>query len=197
MIFDYSGDQGSRILAWLQPHLKGIALSLENELPEQALALIYSGIDTLGLLDAPPGVIDATRSTFMPWCETYIIPRVQSVEGDPLTAIDLYAARCGVLHASTPVSNLGRKGDAREIWYQFRGKTGINIPGVWLLHPLRLDVEVLAWAFRDGVLAFFADIQKDPARLQLANSRAQHFLRWGIAQPDHPPAAASAVPNQA
>jgi hypothetical protein len=60
--------------------------------------------------------------------------------------------------------------------------------------PLRLDVKVLAWAFRDGGLAFFADIQKDPARLQLAISRAQHFLRWGIAEPDHPPAA---VPNQA
>jgi hypothetical protein len=197
MIFHYSGDQGSRILAWLQPHLKSIALSLENELPEQALALIYSGIDTLGLLDAPPSVSDATRSTFMPWCETYIIPRVQSVEGDPLTAIDLYAARCGVLHTSTPASNLGRKGDAREIWYQFKGKTGINLLSVLPLHPLRIDVEVLASALRDGGLAFFADIQKDPARLQLADSRAQHFLRWGIAEPDQAPAAASAVPNRA
>jgi hypothetical protein len=44
--------------------------------------------------------------------------------------------------------------------------------GVWPLPPLRLDVKVLAWAFRDGGLAFFADIQKDPTRLQLAISRA-------------------------
>jgi hypothetical protein len=110
MIFNYPGDQGSRILAWLQPHLKGIALSFDNELPEQALVLIYSGIDTLGLLAAPSSVTDATRSTFIPWCEAYIVPRVQSVEGDPVTAMDLYGARCGVLHTSTPASALGRKG---------------------------------------------------------------------------------------
>jgi len=196
MIFNYSGDQGSRILAWFRPHLKGIAVSLGNDLPEQGLALIYSGIDTLGLLGAPPGVTDATRSTFMPWCETYIVPRVQSVEGDPLTAIDLYGARCGVLHTSTPTSALGRKGDAREVWYQFKGKTGVNMLSVLPLHPLRLDIEALAWAFRHGGIAFLSDLQKDPARQQLADSRAQHFLRLGIVEPDHSPAltvASSAV----
>jgi hypothetical protein len=187
MVFTYAGDQGSRTLAWLGPHLKGIALSLENELPEQALALIYSGIDTLGLLGAAASITDATRSTFMPWCETYILPRVQSVEGDPLTAVDLYAARCGVLHTSTPASALGRKGDAREIWYQFRGRTGINMLCVLPVPALRLDVEVLAWAFRDGALAFLADLQKDLVRLQVADNRAQHFLRWGIVELDHPP----------
>jgi hypothetical protein len=193
MVFNYSGDQGSRFLAWLGPHLKGIALSLENGLPEQALALIYSGIDTLGLLGAAAGIADATRSTFMPWCETYILPRVQSVEGDPLIAVDLYAARCGVLHTSTPASALGRKGDAREIWYQFRGRTGINMLCVLPVPALRLDVEVLAWAFRDGALTFLSDLQKDPARLQVADNRAQHFLRWGIVEPDHAPDVASST----
>jgi hypothetical protein len=185
MVFTYAGDQGSRTLAWLGPHLKGIALSLENELPEQALNLIYSGIDTLGLLGAVDGITDATRSTFMPWCETYILPRVQSVEGAPLTAVDLYAARCGVLHTSTPASALGRRGDAREIWYQFRGRTGINMLCDLPVPALRIDVEVLAWAFREGALAFVADIQKDPAKLQMADNRAQHFLRWGIVELDH------------
>jgi len=46
---------------------------------------------------------------------------------------------------------------------------------------------VLAWAFRDGALAFFADLQKDPARAQLAEGRAQHFLRWGTVELDHLP----------
>lgn len=187
MVFTYAGDRGSRTVSWLGPHLKGIALSLENELPEQALASIYSGIDTLGLLGAATGITDATRSTFMTWCEAYILPRVQSVEGDPLTAVDLYAARCGVLHTSTPESALGRKGDAREIWYQFRGRTGVNMLCDLSVPALRLDVEVFAWAFRDGAVAFFADLQKDPARLQVADARAQHFLRWGIVELDHSP----------
>ena len=193
MIFNYPGDQGSRILAWLQPHLKGIALSFDNELPEQALVLIYSGIDTLGLLAAPSGVTDATRNTFIPWCEAYIVPRVQSVEGDPVTAMDLYGARCGVLHTSTPASALGRKGDAREIWYQYRGRTGINMLCVLPIPALRIDIEALVWAFRDGALAFLSDLQKDPARGQLADSRAQHFLRWGIVEPDHTPDLAAPI----
>ncbi|MGB6691703.1 MAG: hypothetical protein WBE76_28015 [Terracidiphilus sp.] len=33
MIFDYSRDQGNRIFASYQPHLVGVALSLEDDLP--------------------------------------------------------------------------------------------------------------------------------------------------------------------
>jgi hypothetical protein len=195
MILSYSGDQGSRIMAWFQPHLKSIALTLENGLPEQCLALIYSGIDTWALLAAPPPLVDTTRSVFMDWCEAYILPRVQSVEGEALAAIDLYGARCGVLHTSTPQSALGRTGTARELWYQFNGQTGVRMLSVLPRPALRLDVSALAWAFRDGALACLADIQKGPARAQLAENRAQHFMRWRVVEMDHPPAPVTTLPG--
>ena len=72
-----------------------------------ALALIYSGIDTFGLLAAPPAIQDACGDTFKQWCEKYILHRVQPVEGGLVNAIDLWAAQCGVLHTSTPLFSFG------------------------------------------------------------------------------------------
>jgi len=40
-------------------------------LPEAGLVLIYSGIDTLGLLAAAPEIEDATGETFKGWCKKY------------------------------------------------------------------------------------------------------------------------------
>jgi len=86
------------------------------------LGVIYSGIDTLGLLAAAPEIDDATGETFKGWCKKYLLARLQSIDGKPLEAVDLWAARCGVLHTSAPVSTLSRKGEAHEIWYRFQGK---------------------------------------------------------------------------
>jgi hypothetical protein len=141
--------------------------------------LIYSAIDSFGLLGAPPGVNYATRSTFIDWVDKYVLPHVVAIEGQALTAVDLYAARCGVLHSSTPVSEMGDKGKAREIWYRFGGLTGIRMIGAFAQLPLTVDVEALASALKRGGLQFCMDINADPVRYQLADSRAQHFLRWG------------------
>jgi hypothetical protein len=152
---------------------------MNEGLPEAALTLIYSGIDTFGLLAAPPDHVDASGKTFMQWCETYILPRLQSVEGDPVTALDLWGARCGVLHTSTPLSRVARDGRAHEMWYQFLGRAGINLIMDAKLKPLGLDIQNLAMAFKEGGLAFLEDLKQDPTQLQNAEARAQHFLRWG------------------
>jgi hypothetical protein len=39
--------------------------------------------------------------------------------------------------------------------------------GVWPLPPLRLDVKVLAWVFRDGGLAFLQTSRKTPPGFSL------------------------------
>lgn len=179
MIFEYAGDDGSRIVSWFKEHLRAIGTCVNEGLPEASLALIYSGIDTLGLLAAPPDVVDASSNTFKDWCERYILPRLRSVEGEPITAVDLWGARCGLLHTSTPLSKAGRDGNAHEMWYQFLGSAGMNLIMNAKLKPLGLDVENLATAFKEGGLAFLADLKQDPTGVQNADARAQHFLRWG------------------
>jgi hypothetical protein len=181
VLFEYAGDDPnkSRVVSWFQMQLRAIGTCVDARLPEAALALVYSGIDTFGLLAAPPDVLDASNDTFKEWCEKYILPRVESVEGEPLTALDLWAARCGVLHNSTPLSKLERDGKARQIWYQFDGRTGINIILNAHVRPLILDILILGMAFKEGGIACITHINADAVAFQAADARAQHFLRWG------------------
>ena len=70
----YEGDEsGGQILPWFKLQLKAIGTLWDAELPEHVLTIIYSGIDSFGLLAAPPGVLDASGTTFMQWCARYIL----------------------------------------------------------------------------------------------------------------------------
>jgi hypothetical protein len=181
MQFYYEGDEpGGRMLAWFKLQLKAIGALWDAELPEAALTIIYSGIDSFGLLAAPPGVLDASGNTFKQWCEKYILPRLQSLDGTPVTSVDLWAARCGVLHTSTPLSKLEREGTVRQIFYQFKDKTGVNMILNAQQMPVRIDVAALGVAFKEGGIAFISDLNNDQPIQRVAEDRAQHFLRWGI-----------------
>ena len=184
MKFYYDGDEpGGRTLSWFKLQLKAIGTLWDAELPEAALTIIYSGIDSFGLLAAPPGVLDASGETFKQWCEKYILTRLQSVDGAPITSEDLWAARCGILHTATPLSRLEREGIARQIFYQFKDKTGVNMILNAQQMPVRLDIGNLGLAFKEGGIAFLTDLKNDSPGLRAADERAQHFLRWATVTP--------------
>jgi hypothetical protein len=166
------------MLSWFKLQLKAIGTLWDAELPEAALTVIYSGIDSFGLLAAPPGVLDAGGDTFKQWCEKYILTRVKNVDGGPVTSTDLWAARCGVLHTSTPLSRLERDGKARQVFYQFKEKTGVNMLLNAKQAPLRIDIGNLGLAFKESGIAFLTDLKNDPPSQRLAEGRAQYFLRW-------------------
>jgi hypothetical protein len=175
---DYSSDQESRISTWLKEHLRAIDSCVSNDSPEAALALVYSGIDTLGLLAAPRSVTDASEDTFKDWCEKYVVPRLKDVDGEPITPGDLWGGRCGMLHTFTPVSAHSSAGKAHEFWYRFQGRSGANFLPHTPLPILGLDVAELCGAFKEGALAFLKDLANDTIRGSLAEERAQHFVRW-------------------
>jgi len=75
---------------------RGVDVCLYNKLIGPALTLIYTGIDTVGWLDSNNPC--ATRDSFMGWTNRYLL----SSNRLACTAIDLYAARCGLLHTFTP-----------------------------------------------------------------------------------------------
>jgi len=178
MAFDYPGDDGDRTLAWFRERLRSLGTCLSTGHPEAALALVYSGIDVFGWLAAAPGVDFGTGETYKNWCNKYLINRIQSVEGLVLTGDDLWAARCAFLHTSTPISQLSSNGGAHELWYQYQSKAGVNFLLNTSLPPLGLDIERLSLAFREGGIAFIQDLNSDQHARAVADSRAQHFLRW-------------------
>ena len=80
----------------------------------QFLVVVYSTIDTVGLLDAPPNQMRASSHSFKAWVDKYLLPNVL---GGEYNSTDLWAARCGVLHSFTTESDLSRSGVARQIQY--------------------------------------------------------------------------------
>ena len=174
------------VTLWVRGRIEAITLCLSSALPENALTLIYSGIDTLGFLDAPARQQWATQASFEDWARCYVLPSLTPVVGGSPTPVDLYGARCGILHTSSSSSRLGRKGIAREIWYEFRRRSAVNLSLNASGLPLLIDVDQFADAFQSGADQFIVDIRGDSSRLARAEGRAGQFFAWGIRSPAPP-----------
>jgi len=75
------------------------------------LVLLYTGIDVMASLEHIRG--EGTQSSFVRWVDTYFL----NGRNFPCTALDLYSARCSILHTFTPDSRLYNNGKARRIAY--------------------------------------------------------------------------------
>jgi hypothetical protein len=183
--FFIPGTTEEHLKSWLSDRIEAIKVCLQSSLPESALTLIYSGIDTLGFLDAQAKQRWATEASFEQWAERYILPSLTPITGatpTPLTTTDLFGARCGILHTSSSSSQLGRKGGAREIWYEFRGKSGVNLAMNTSGSPLLVNVDQFATSFQTGSAQFLVDIQADKARFNRVIDRANQIFAWGTPQ---------------
>lgn len=92
---------------------KAATTLFEDELYGHFLVVVYATLDTSGLLNAPPSTISASSATFKPWAEQFFIPHIS----EKVSATDLWAARCSILHTYSTVSDLSRSGKARQIQY--------------------------------------------------------------------------------
>jgi hypothetical protein len=76
---------------------------------------MFSAIDALAALNRRKGT-RATRSDFMEWVDEHLLGELDP----PLNAEDLYGARCGILHAYSPTSDLSQTGKAKVLIYKWR-----------------------------------------------------------------------------
>lgn len=102
------------IVGYVKSTFDAANLLYSNNHLGQLLIVIYSAMDTMGLLDAPPTVISATGASFQNWVKKYFLPQDGSFEFDEQ---DLWGARCGVLHTYTAESDKSRAGKLREVQY--------------------------------------------------------------------------------
>jgi hypothetical protein len=123
--------------------------------------LIYSGIDIIASLERKKG--EKTKDSFTRWVDEYLIKSVPL----PCTALELYAARCGILHTLTDESDLSKKGHARKIIYAWgTGKAGdLQKTAQYLGHNcIAIHISELIIAFKKGVEFFLKDVSQDPNR---------------------------------
>lgn len=166
----------SVLLHNIKNHLCAIRLCLDNHLRIPALILIYSGIDMMAALSRPAKAEKVIRADYIDWAERYM----RCKERLGVSGIELYAARCGVIHTATADSQLSNEGKARKIFYAW-GDRQTDEP-MSLLAALGIDdvvvlkVEGLATAFSDGIVCFGDEIDQDAELAFLIRGRADKLF---------------------
>ena len=117
---EFGAEQGGRDLddISLQPYdqaIKQLKDSIEDCLSKgrvlSCLTLLYAAIDIFASLEQQAH--EGTKGSFVRWVDTYMLPN----NALQFCSIDLYAARCGIVHAFSAESDLSRSGKARKILY--------------------------------------------------------------------------------
>ena len=136
--------------------------------------LLYSGIDVVGALERKPGM--RTKASFTHWVDSYML------KAKPLgcSSLELYGARCGLLHTMATESELSKSGKARQINYAWGNakcqdfKTAgdiLNYPDILSIH-----VDDLLEAFKSGLIDYFQEIDKDAARQEIVLKNAGAWI---------------------
>jgi hypothetical protein len=151
---------------------RDIQVLLEAERWRGALLLIYAGIDSMAWVGMESSKDDVGRKDFVAWCDRYLqLPG----KGAP-TGLDLYGARCALLHNYSIFSALSREGACRAIGYTERMEPPVVYrPGV---DPTFVMVSLhhLAEAFFSGIDQFLMDVHADPARRAAADRRLGELI---------------------
>jgi hypothetical protein len=145
----------------IQQLVLAIDVCLERGLVAPTLALVHSGIDTMAWLGLPDGQHDVTGEDFIRWVDSYLLP-----ESDlPCTAVDLYSARCGVLHSMTAESRAIRRGTANRLFYAWGNRSAEDLQRMADLvdaSVVAVQLETLVKAFRTAIDRFVGVLERDP-----------------------------------
>lgn len=153
--------------------LKARKLCLDNECWEAGIMLLYSLIDAMAWLWRDPSHADVTSQDFIDWIDTYMKP--DGAMG--VTAMDLFGARCGLLHSMTGESRKHRELKARKVWYARQVSEGVK----WLvqvymsetLMPVTVSVDALGDAVKTAISRFRLELMKDPQLAERVFERAR------------------------
>ena len=153
----------------------GVEVCLEQKRIAPALILLYSAIDTTGWLDSAER--DATRASFLQWVDSYLL----KVKPLACTSLDLYAARCGLLHTFTPDSRLSIEGKARRICYAWGTASVQNLQRtIDLMNKsseiVAVHVNELYEGWRLGLSAFVTELESDLTRKARVYEKAGKFF---------------------
>jgi hypothetical protein len=142
--------------------LQSIKANKEQRLFGSALILLYAGIDIMASLTRPQNAKEVKNCDFKRWACEYLLPNSNL----NCTEIDLYAARCGLLHSWSYDSRLSASGKARWIRYIFEDVDAVRrIMGKHEEQDTSIVVvkfDDLLEAFEKGTRKFLKSIENHP-----------------------------------
>jgi hypothetical protein len=148
---------------------RGIEVLIEQKCYRSALVLIYAGIEAMAFLDRPENQQDVHGRDFIAWTDKYI----RFPCSEQLTGLELYGARCGVLHSFSPVSRLSREQQekCRLVGYMTKGVPEVRYKKRTDPSLVIVSITGLAEAFFKGVERFKIEKFANPLTAPLAKER--------------------------
>jgi hypothetical protein len=119
MMFDSKTETARKAITDL---LEAATICLMHEKVLPGVCLVFIAMDTMAALSRPAGTSHGRRH-FVEWVEKYLLLG----SGLPCTALEIYAARCGLLHSQSPRSQLSKAGQVRDIWYALGSVTAAEM----------------------------------------------------------------------
>ena len=138
------------------------------------LMLIYAAIDIVASIESKRG---SNKPSFIRWVDSYLIPAMPI----DCTALELYAARCGILHTMTAESDLSRSGQARAIYYGWGDANSDELNAAIAASGNKdkvvvLNVEQLREAFLIAVVTWANEVSRDAERLKQVNAQSAKWF---------------------
>lgn len=124
------------------------------------LILIYSAIDSFSFLAEKTD--RKGRSVFKDWVKKWMLEKYPL----PCNEVDIYSARCGLLHQQISESDLSNMGKSREIYYTW-GNSYIEVLQDAIANSdkkenvVAVRVEELLESFKKGLVDCRIEIEKD------------------------------------
>ncbi len=158
-------DAGQALINVLQDGIcADIQFALTHGRNRAALILIYSGIDAMSSLERPDSP-SKVKEYFVSWVETYMM-----FNNGKVTGVELFAARCGIVHTYGPISDLSKRRKARLIGYTVGGGPDI-MDSPFVEDLVLLSVEGLASAFFRGIVSYLEVLKTDTKKRLIVTPR--------------------------
>lgn len=151
---------------------RDIRIALEHGCLRAAVILTYAGIDAMAFLGMPANQEDVTRQHFVDWADRY----VRFPGPEQLSGLELYGARCAMLHSYSLHSALTRAGKCRTLGYMDRSEPPLRSMPEKHPHLVLVSVPGLVEAFFGGIDRFLIDLFADRESAAVAEARFQRIV---------------------
>ena len=150
-----------------------IIFTLKNRHLVASLILTYSAIDCMASLIMPEDQKDVKGSDFQDWVDTYM--KADQDQPYQCCGVDLWGARCGLVHRYSPYSNLSERDECKVFQYHNGGghryDPAINEDVVVVSAP------DLVRDFYGAMTVFIEALMKDAELFGRANSRMKTLFQ--------------------
>lgn len=134
------------------------------------LLYLHASLDAVSSWSRPIDQEKTNREVFKAWVDEYLLPG----SGLPCTSIDIYGARCGLLHNLTFASELSRQGVARELLFITVGHLVAQLQA----HNDAEGRNVCIVVFSDYISAFYQAMIRFVEKMQNDGELLERVLRW-------------------